>query len=76
MSKDLQHIQEIEEYLSGQLTPESRNEFEKKLKDDINLQEELNTIRQVIDGIEGFAFKNMLKDIHRKKFGMESPDGL
>jgi anti-sigma factor RsiW len=74
MSKDLQHIKEIDAYLSGNLTPESRNEFEEKLKADPNLQDELNTIRQVIEGIEGYGFKEMLKGIHKKQFGENKPN--
>jgi anti-sigma factor RsiW len=68
MSKDPQNIQEIDQYLSGELSPEARNEFEKKLKEDPSLREELNTTINVIEGIQGYAFKNMLKDLHKKLF--------
>ena len=74
MSKDLQNIKEIEEYLSGNLTPESRIEFEEKLKTDTDLQDQLNTIRQAIEGIEGYGLKKMLKEIHKKQFGENKPD--
>ena len=69
MSKDLQKIKEIDDYLSGELNAEHRNAFEEKLKADIDLQEELNAIKQVIDGIQGYSFKQMLKDLHNKHFG-------
>lgn len=69
MSKELQNIQEIDAYLSGELTPENRIEFEKKLKEDIALQEELNATKSVIEGIQGAEFKKMLMGLHHKLFG-------
>lgn len=72
MSRNLQKIKEIEAYLSGELTPESRKEFEKKLKEDITLQEELNATRLVIEGIQAAEFKKMLKELHNKHFGSTS----
>lgn len=69
MSKDLQNIKEIDQYLSGELSPEGRNEFEQKLIEDPNLREDLNTTANVIEGVQGYAFKNMLKEIHHKLFG-------
>ena len=65
MSKDLQNIKEIDNYLAGELTPELRNEFEKRLKEDPNLQEELKVTKQVIEGVQGYAFKKMLKNLHK-----------
>ncbi len=72
MSKDLQHIKEIEEYLSGDLTPEMRNEFEKRLKEDPDLQADLSATTNLIEGIQGYAFKQMLRDFHNKHFGDNS----
>ena len=68
MSKDPKNIEEIEQYLSGELTPEARNDFEKELEKDSNLQNEVLSTTQVIDGIQGYAFKKMLKGIHDKNF--------
>ena len=68
MSKDLQNLKDIDDYLSGQLNPETRDEFEKKLKADIDLQEELDAIKQVVEGIQGYGFKQMLKEIHARNF--------
>ena len=73
MNKDPQHIKEIEDYLSGNLNDELKNEFEQKLKVDSILQDELNTIKQLIAGIEGYAFKNMLKELH-DKHGRQNPE--
>jgi anti-sigma factor RsiW len=72
MSKDLQHIKEIDNYLAGELTPELRNEFEKRLKEDPNLQEEVNVTKQVIEGVQGYAFKAMLSEIHNNLYGKPS----
>ena len=71
MSKD-QNIQEIHDYLSGKLTPELREAFEKRLLTDFNLQEDFETTKQTIEGIQGYAFKNMLKRLHAKHFGNKS----
>jgi len=69
MSKDLKNIKDIDGYLSGELNPENREEFEKKLQADIDLKEELDAIKQVVEGIQGHAFKQMLKEIHARNFG-------
>jgi anti-sigma factor RsiW len=74
MSKNLQNIKDIDDYLSGRLNPEDRNEFEKKLKGNSDLQEELNTIRQAIEGIQGYGFKQMLKELHNKHFGKKTEE--
>ena len=72
MNEGLKNIQEIDEYISGELDRESRNEFEKRLREDPDLQEELNTVKKVIEGIRGNAFKQMLKGIHHKLFDEKS----
>ena len=51
MSNDPHLTKEIDAYLSGELSPESRTEFEKRLKEDADLQEELNTTKNVIEGV-------------------------
>ncbi len=71
MRKDLENIKLIEEYLSGQLSPEHKAEFEKRLKEEKNIQNEVALTKKVIEGIEGFGFKNMLKEFHQKNFGKE-----
>jgi anti-sigma factor RsiW len=66
MPKDLKYLQGIDEYLSGELNQEDRNEFEQKLKEDLELQEELNITKLVIEGIKGYAFREMLQDFRKK----------
>ena len=66
MSKDLKNIEEIDNYLSGELSVQHRNEFEKRLEEDNNLQDELMITKRVIAAIQGYAFKNMLKEIHEE----------
>ena len=73
MSKDLQHIKQFDEYLSGELSAESQREFEQKLREDIDLLEEVSIIKQVIQGIKGYAFKAMVRDIHEEHFGKKNP---
>jgi anti-sigma factor RsiW len=74
MGPDRKKIEEIDEYLSGELTPEHRNDFEKKLQDDTNLQQDLQTTKKVIDGVQGHAFKKMLKNIHSKHFNKKAEE--
>jgi anti-sigma factor RsiW len=74
MSKDLKNIQEIDEYISGELDQEHRNEFEKKILADKNIQDDLNITKQVIEGIQGYAFKKMLSDIHARLYGKSTEE--
>ena len=69
MSNNFLHIKKIDEYLSGDLSSDGKSEFEQQLKNDINLREEVRTIELVIQGIEGYGFKEMLKKIHEDNFG-------
>lgn len=69
MAKDLKNIQEIDDHLSGHLDEKDRNEFEKKLREDSVIRNEVNTVRQVIEGIRGASFKEKLKQLHTKLFG-------
>lgn len=73
MSKDFLHIKKIDDYLSGNLSLEGKSDFEQQLKIDINLQEEVRIIELVIKGIEGYGFKEMIKEIHEKNFGKLNP---
>jgi anti-sigma factor RsiW len=74
MSKDLKHIEEIDNYLSGELSGEHRNEFEKRLKGDNELQGELMVTKRVISALQGYAFKNMLKEIHEENIGQNAKE--
>ena len=68
MSKDLRHIEQIDQYLSNSLGQEARNEFEQNLQKDAEVQNELDNVRQVVDAVRGFALKENLKDIHQELF--------
>lgn len=74
MSKDIKHIEQIDEYLSNNLGTEARNEFEEKLREDSEIREELNNIKQVIEGVRGYALQETLKDIHKDLFGDEEKE--
>ena len=71
MSKELKHIEQIDEYLSNSLGQEARNEFEERLQKDAEIQNELDNVRQVVDAVRGFALKEKLKDIHQELFSDE-----
>jgi anti-sigma factor RsiW len=71
MNKDLKHIEEIDNYLSGELSVEARNEFEKRLTQDNNLQDELVITKRVIAAVKGYAFKNMIKEIHEENLSKD-----
>lgn len=63
--------QEIEDYLSKELSPEHLAEFEKRLAEDDNAKRELMQLKKVIEGINGYAFKQALKKFHDKNFPPE-----
>ena len=73
MSKELNHIKEIDEYLSGELSPEHLAEFEKRMQEKEDVRNDVAITKKVIEGIKGSAFKNMLKDIHSKLFSDPKP---
>jgi len=62
-------IKEIQEYLSGELSPENKAVFEQRLKSEQDMQNDLQLTKKVIEGVEGAAFKEMLLAIHSKRFG-------
>jgi hypothetical protein len=66
VSKEPSKINEIDDYLSGNLSPEQVVEFEKILRDEMQVQNDVTLTKKVIDGVEGHAFKKMLKRIHNK----------
>jgi anti-sigma factor RsiW len=75
MSKDSNIIKEIDDYLSGELSPEHLAEFEKRIREEEELQHDLAFTKSVIEGIEAYAFKNMLKKIHQKLYGSGEESG-
>jgi len=68
MHKDPITIEEIEDYLSGQLSPEALAEFETRLLEDDEARKSVMQLRKVIEGVQGYAFKQKLKDYHRNLF--------
>jgi anti-sigma factor RsiW len=76
MPKDPITIKEIEEYLAGELSPEHLAEFEKRLLEDEDARHELMQLKRIIEGIQGYAFKQQLKEIHKKNFPRESKEEL
>jgi len=69
MSKAPANIQEIEDYLSGKLSEAHLAEFEERLLLDKELQNDVEITKKIIEGVEGYAFKKELKDLHQKFFG-------
>ncbi|HTE34722.1 MAG TPA: hypothetical protein VK666_30295 [Chryseolinea sp.] len=68
MKKDLDHIKEIDTYLAGGLSPEELAQFEIRLQEDLDFREEVSTAKKIIEGVQGYSFKKMLKDLHQKHF--------
>lgn len=71
MHKNSITIQEIEDYLAGELSPEHLAEFEKRLAEDDDAKREVMQLKKVIEGIKGYAFKETLKKFHNKNFPPE-----
>ncbi len=61
MSTDSKNIEEIDNYLAGELSPEHIAEFEHRVREEQDVQEDLTTTKRVIEGVRGFALKKMLK---------------
>ena len=74
MPKNLKHGKEIDAYLSGELAPEQVTEFEKRLQEEQELRDELEAMKRVIEGIEGYGFKQMLNRFHEELFGEDKDE--
>lgn len=72
MNKDLSTTKEIDDYLFGELTPELKTEFEKRVRLEHDLQEEVEITKRLIKAIHGYGFKQMLKKIHIEQFGEDN----
>jgi hypothetical protein len=59
-------IKEIDEYLSGELSPENVAKFEKRILEEKQMQEDVILTKNVIEGVQGSAFKKMIKKIGRE----------
>lgn len=68
MSKEPANIKEIDDYLSGELSPEHVAEFERRIREEMEVRNDVALIKNVIEGVEGAAFKEMIKKIHRKLY--------
>jgi anti-sigma factor RsiW len=55
MCKDPLTIQEIEDYLEGNLSPEYLAEFERRLLGDEKATQELMQLKKVIEGVKGYV---------------------
>ncbi len=64
MSNHIDTIQKIDSYLQGELQPEEVEAFEKQLSTDPVLRADLNSTQRVIQGIDGYAFKQKLTGFH------------
>lgn len=72
MDKGINIIKEIDDYLSGELSAEHKAEFEKRIREEKDVQNDVAITKNVIDGVEGHAFKEMIKTIHQKLSHPES----
>jgi len=64
MRNELNHIEEIENYLEGRLSPHDKALFENRLMNDEGLREEVNIQRQIAERIRTNAFKSELASFH------------
>ena len=64
-------MKEIDEYLSGELSSERMAAFEKRMQEEPDFKNEVKLIMKVIEGIEGYAFKQQLKYFHQKFFPLD-----
>lgn len=65
MKKDSITIKEIDDYLSGELDAAHLAEFEKRLREDEEAKQNVMQLKKAIEGIQGYAFKQRLKEFHK-----------
>lgn len=77
MRPELQHIEKIERYLSGLMSPDEKREMEALLLTDPALQEELKLQQWMLEGIEQAGWREELNAIHEglPYSGNDSPRG-
>ena len=61
-----EEFETIERYLTNEMTAEEQKAFVQKISGDPSLQQKVNEVRTLIDGIEASALKNTLDDFHKK----------
>jgi|TARA_R100000306_G_scaffold12238_1_gene14541 tetratricopeptide (TPR) repeat protein len=56
----------IEKYINNAMTAEEQKAFIDKISSDPSLQQKVNEVRTLIDGVEASALKNKLDDFHKE----------
>lgn len=74
MNRKEQINKKIEDYFDGDLSPAEIAELERRIAEDPEVRDQVTLTGKVITGIRGFAFKQMLKEIHKKHFGDGTKD--
>jgi hypothetical protein len=69
MKQELIQLQEIDEFLSGELKPEHLAEFEKRLAEEEDVRDDVEITKNVIQGVQASAFRDMLHRIHGRIHG-------
>jgi hypothetical protein len=69
-------LEEIHLYLSGQMTPDELIAFEKKLREDSTLAQEVALQKRLQNGLRVLAMKNKLKDIASQFSQFKNEDHL
>jgi hypothetical protein len=64
MNSKNKNIEEIDAYLAGDFTKEEQESFQTRLLEDVDLKNDLVATQKVIEGVEGYAFKQTLGEIH------------
>jgi hypothetical protein len=67
MTKEL--LITIDSYLNGELSDEELVSFEKRVREEYGIQEDVALTTRLIKGIRGYGFKQLLSKIHREEFG-------
>ncbi|MGC3946363.1 MAG: hypothetical protein QM762_17895 [Chryseolinea sp.] len=68
MSIQERHQQLLDRYFDGSITPNEREELDKLLLEDIDLQKDFNTMRQTVEAIKAQGFREMLNGIQKTYF--------
>ena len=66
MDNEENFIPVIDEYLGGNMTPDERLAFELKISKDASLRQQVDEMRQVIEGIRSAAFRSAVGNYHKQ----------
>jgi hypothetical protein len=73
MDSYTQNHEVLMKFLDGEMDPEEKNEFERKLESDTTLRNELENLQAATDAIRLFGLKQQVSSVHKEMIGELQP---